>query len=69
MNLRAQINYWLSVNQSTYERLAEEMTKITGKKYTRGSLNAKLVRGTLTFHEFENIAKIFNHKIEIKDLN
>ncbi len=45
------------------------MTKITGKKYTRGSLNAKLVRGTLTFHEFENIAKIFNHKIEIKDLN
>jgi len=67
MNLRAQINYWLSVNQSTYEKLAEEMTKISGKKYTRGSLNAKLVRGTLTFHEFEIIANIFNCKIEIKE--
>ncbi|MBR1680864.1 hypothetical protein IJ707_03635 [bacterium] len=69
MNLRAQINYWLSINQSTYEKLAEEMTKVTGKNYTRGSINAKLVRGTLTFHEFEVIAKIFNHKIEIKELS
>ena len=67
MNLRAQINYWLSVNQSNYDKLAEEMTNITGKNYTRGSINAKLVRGTLTFKEFEIIADIFNHKIEIKE--
>ena len=67
MNLRAQINYWLSVNQLTYDNLSEEMTHITGKKYTRGSINAKLVRGTLTFKEFEIIANIFNQKIEIKE--
>ena len=68
MNLRAQINYWLSLNQSNYDKLAKEMTNITGKKYTRGSINAKLLRGTLTFHEFETIAKIFNFKIELKEI-
>ena len=68
MNLRAQINFWLSLNQSTYEKLAKEMTNISGKKYTRGSLSAKLTRGTLTFHEFEIIAKIFNYKIKVEEL-
>ena len=68
MNLRAQINYWLSLNQSTYEKLAAEMTKIMNKKYTRGSLNAKLSRGTLTFHEFETIARIFNCNIKIEEI-
>lgn len=67
MNLRAKINYWLSLNQSTYEKLAAEMTKITGKKYTRGSLSAKLSRNSLSFKEFEIIAGIFNCKIEIKE--
>ena len=33
------------------------MTDAIGKKYTRGSINAKLSRGILTFHEFETIAK------------
>ena len=68
MNLRAQINYWLSLNQSTYEKLAQEMTKITHKRYTRGSINAKLSRGTLTFREFEIIAEIFKCKITVEEL-
>lgn len=68
MNLRAQINYWLSLNQSTYEKLAVEMTKVLNKKYTRGSINAKLSRGTLTFREFETIANIFKCKIKIEEL-
>jgi len=68
MNLRAEINYWLSLNQYTYDKLAEELTKNMGKKYTRGSINAKLVRGTLTVKEFEHIAKIFGYEINIKKL-
>ncbi len=68
MNLRAQINYWLSLNQMTYNKLADKMTKISGKKYTGGGINAKLVRGTLTFKEFELIAKIFNNKLELKEI-
>jgi hypothetical protein len=59
---------YLSLNQSTYDKLAKEMTRITGKKYTRGSINAKLSRGTLSFKEFETIAKIFNFKIELKEI-
>jgi hypothetical protein len=65
MNIRAQIKYWLSLNQFTYERLAKELTIITGKKYTRGSLSGKITRDTITFNEFELIAKIFKHKITI----
>ncbi|MBR1617560.1 hypothetical protein IJ670_05345 [bacterium] len=68
MNLRAQINYWLTLNGSTYEKLALRMTELLGKKYTRGSLNAKLIRGTLTFREFEIIASIFKYKIEFKEI-
>ena len=67
MNLRAQINYWLSLNQMTYNKLAEKMTEQAGRKYTGGGINAKLVRGTLTFKEFELIAGIFNNKIELKE--
>lgn len=69
MNLRAQINYWLSLNQSTYEKLALRLTELTGKKYTRGSLNAKLSRGTINVNEFETIAKIFGYKLDVKEIN
>ena len=67
MNIRAQINFWLSLNQYNYEKLAAEMTKLSGKKYTRGSLNGKLVRDTLTFNELELIAKILGYKIEFSE--
>ncbi len=65
MNVRAQIKYWLSLKQSNYEELAKELTKATGKKYTKGSLNAKLGRDTLSINEFETIAKILGYKIEL----
>lgn len=69
MNIRAQIKYWLSLKQSTYEELAAEMSKITGKKYTKGSINAKLGRDTLSVNEFETIAKILGYKIEFTEDN
>ena len=68
MNIRAQINYWLAINQSDYDKLATKMTEITGKHYTRGSINGKLVRGTLSANELEIIAKIFGYKIEFKEI-
>lgn len=64
MNLRAQIKYWLALKQYTYDKLADKMSELSGKKYTRGSLNAKLFRGTLTFNEMEQVAKILGYKIE-----
>ena len=68
MDIRAQIKYWLSLNQSTFDKLAVKMTNITGKKYTRGSINAKLIRGTLSAQELEVIANIFGYKIEFKEI-
>ena len=69
MNVRAQINFWLSLNQSTYEKLAVELSKVMKKKYTRGSINGKLVRGTLSINEFEAIAKLLGYKIEFVEIN
>ena len=63
MNIRAQINFWMALKQFDYNKLAVEMTKITNKKYTRGSINAKLVRDTLTVKELEIITKILGYKI------
>lgn len=68
MNVRAQINFWLALKQYNYEKLAEEMTKQSGKKYTRGSLNGKLVRNTLSVNEFELIAKILGYTIDFKEV-
>ena len=68
MNLRAQINYWLSLHQMTYNKLADKMTELSGRKYTGGGINAKLIRGTLTFKEFELIASIFGCRLEIKEI-
>ena len=67
MNVRAQIRFWLSLNQSNYDKLAQRMTNILKKKYTRGSINAKLSRETLTVKEFETIAEIYNYKLEVKE--
>lgn len=68
MNVRAQINFWMSLKQSNYDKLAEEMTKRTAKKYTRGSINAKLYRDTLSVNEFVLIADILGYKIDFKEL-
>ena len=69
MNIRAQINFWLALKQYDYNKLASEMTKVMNKKYTRGSINAKLIRNTLTLYEFEQIAKILGYKIIFEEVN
>lgn len=68
MNIRAQINYWLALKQYDYKKLADKMTKISGKKYTRGSINGKLVRNTLTVNELELIAGILGYKIDFTEI-
>ncbi len=68
MNIRAQINYWLALKQYDYKKLADKMTEISGKKYTRGSINGKLVRNTLTVNELELIAGILGYKIDFTEI-
>lgn len=69
MNIRAQINFWMALKQYDYNKLASEMSKVMNKKYTRGSINAKLIRNTLTLYEFEQIAKILGYKIIFEEVN
>lgn len=52
------------LNGYTYSKLADKMSEILGKKYTRDTLNGKLRRDTLTLKECQVIAEILGYKIE-----
>ncbi len=52
----------------TITKLAELLTKSTGKKYTRQSLSNKLSRNSVRYDEMETIAKLLDYEIEFKDL-
>ncbi len=68
MNVKSYIKAQLALNQMTMSRLANELTAITGKKYTRDSLNGKFYRETLTVKEMGYISKILNFSIEYKNI-
>lgn len=54
----------LMLNNVSIVKLAELMTKESGKKYTRSSLYGKLDKNTLTLNECQIIAKILGYRIE-----
>lgn len=58
----------LALKQMTMKKLAEIMTEISGKKYTRDSLNGKFYRGTLSINEMHLIAKTLGFTIDYKVL-
>lgn len=58
----------LALKQMTMAKLADEMSLISGKKYTRDSLNGKFYRETLSVKEMKIIAKILDFVIEYKNL-
>lgn len=52
----------------TITTLADKLTELTGKKYTRSGLSSKISRGYLRYNEMEQIAKILEFKINFEDL-
>lgn len=67
-DLKAKIKSMIALQQITFEQLAREMTKLSGKKYTRSSLNGKFARGTISYDECNLIAKVLGYHIEfVKD--
>lgn len=68
MNEKSFIKSRLALKQMTMNELAEMMTKISGKKYTRDSLNGKFYRGTLSINEMHLIAEILDFSIDYKIL-
>lgn len=68
MNVKSYIKAQLALNQMTMSELAKKLTEITGKKYTRDSLNGKFYRETITVKEMGYISKILNFSIEYKSI-
>ena len=48
--------------------LAEKLSELTGKKYSRQNLSGRLANGYLRYNEMEQIAKILEYKIDFQDL-
>lgn len=66
MDIKRFIKVQLAMKQMTMTNLAKKMSEISGKKYTRDSLNGKFYRETLSVKEMELISKILDFTIEYK---
>ena len=58
----------LARENRTITWLADEMTKISNKKYTLKSISDKLARKTLQYEEFILILKILNYEIKFEKI-
>ncbi len=52
----------------TIKTLAEKLTELSGKNYSRQNLSGRISNGYLRYEEMEQIAKILEYKIEFEDL-
>ena len=68
MNIKTQLKILLTLKQVSIKKLAEEMTLLTGGKYTPASLYGKINRDTISFTECQIIAKILGYEIIFKEL-
>lgn len=66
MDNRSYIRSLMVLHKISVKELAQKMTEIIGKKYTRDSINGKLSRDTLTLRECQAIAKILGYKIKFE---
>lgn len=64
MDNRSYIRSLMVLHKVSVRELAIKMTEMTGKLYTRDSVNGKLARDTLTFKECQIIAKILGYEIK-----
>lgn len=69
MDEKKYIKAKLALKQMTMSELAEKMSELSGKKYTRDSINGKFYRESLSVKEMKLIAKILNFTIEYKNDN
>ena len=66
MSDKEDVKMLLAKEACTMTKLAEEMTKISNKKYTMKSISDKLARKTLQYEEFMLILKVLNYEVEYK---
>lgn len=68
MSAKETVKILLFKRNMTIKTLAEKLTNMTGKKYSRSGLSSKLSRGYLRYEEMEQIAKILGYEIKFEDL-
>ncbi len=68
MSVKEDVKTLLAREAFTMTKLAAEMTKISGRKYTMKSISDKLARKTLKYEEFMLIISILKYKIELKKI-
>ncbi len=66
MDNKSYIKSLLVLNKMPIAKLAQKMTELLGKKYSRGSIYGKLDRDSLTFKEIQAIAKIIGYKVKVE---
>lgn len=69
MECREEIKYLLLQRRMTLTKLAEEMTKLSGKKISQSFLSQKLGNKTLRYYELEMICKILGYNIKFEKIN
>ena len=69
MDNRSYIRSLMVLHKVSVKELANKMTEITGRKYTRDSINGKLIRDTLTLKECQIIAEILGYHIKFEKTN
>ena len=66
--VREDVKQLLARENRTMTWLAEEMTKLSNKKYTLKSISDKLARKTLQYEEFILILKILNYEMKFEKI-
>ncbi len=69
MECREEIKYLLLQRRMTLTKLAEEMTKTSGKKMSQSLLSQKLGSGNLRFYELQLICKILGFELKFEKIN
>ena len=68
MSVKEDVKTLLAKEAMTMTKLAEEMTRISGRQYTMKSISDILARKTLQYKEFTLILQILNYKMELKKI-
>ncbi len=64
MSVRTDIKTILAENDVSITYIASEMSKLTGKNYSRSNISQKLLRNTLKYEEAKLIGKILGYELK-----
>ena len=65
MELKEEVKLMLASKSMTLTKLAEKMSELSGKKYSRSLLSHKLAKDSLRYTEMKLICKILGYRIYI----